>query len=125
MVNSCDLAQALNSLVTQGQVDAAKELTADTRAVLHEFRNMTKTFDYLGELGKHFVIHLSNLLDKDVGVRELSKITNPRTGYIDAAAYLKSLIILFPSISYIRFATEKSKMIQNYGRIKLPFTEVG
>eukprot|EP01128_Nolandella_sp_AFSM9_P010841 TRINITY_DN7559_c0_g1_i1.p1 TRINITY_DN7559_c0_g1~~TRINITY_DN7559_c0_g1_i1.p1 ORF type:complete len:504 (+),score=109.00 TRINITY_DN7559_c0_g1_i1:206-1513(+) len=92
-------AETLNTMVTQGNVAAAKELTADTRAVLHEFRNMTKTFEYLEEL------------EAEIGVFNLDKLSDPVTGCIDKNQYVKL------------FLEEQAKRVQNYGRIKLPFTQ--
>lgn len=43
--------QSIKVIVTRLMVEAAKQLTADARAVLHEFRNLQKTIDFIEELG--------------------------------------------------------------------------
>lgn len=37
-------------MVTKMTIDAAKQLTMDTRAVLHEFKNLHKTLDFVKEI---------------------------------------------------------------------------
>eukprot|EP01128_Nolandella_sp_AFSM9_P001145 TRINITY_DN11258_c0_g1_i1.p1 TRINITY_DN11258_c0_g1~~TRINITY_DN11258_c0_g1_i1.p1 ORF type:complete len:466 (-),score=107.72 TRINITY_DN11258_c0_g1_i1:65-1462(-) len=95
--------ETLTKIIQTLQKGAKDELTADTRAVLHEFRNMSKTISFLGET--------------EIGIKEVEKDfyhsssdeTDP-TG-VDGVKFGKAV------------EEEFTKLLQNYQRIRLPFTQ--
>jgi len=45
------LLQDVRKLVTRMTIDAAKQLTADTRAVMHELKNLNKAIAFVKDIG--------------------------------------------------------------------------